>query len=98
MPRITAWRLALLAVLLFETIMWSAQDEPIHLERVFEAAAVDEGLAGEALADLATNWRSVDAAMLVEMVGGATDPIAHHVSHSAPPPDLSWTAERPTVR
>ena len=45
MPRITAWRLALLAVLLFETIMWSAQDEPIHLERVFEAASIDDGVA-----------------------------------------------------
>jgi hypothetical protein len=67
MPRITAWRVVLLAVLLFETITWSAQDEPIRRERVFEAAAVDEGLAREALADLATNWRNVDAAMLVEM-------------------------------
>ena len=68
MPRITPWRLVLLAVLLFETITWSAQDEPIRLERVFEAASVDEGLARVALADLATNWRNVDAAMLVEMV------------------------------
>ena len=64
MPRITAWRFVLLAALLFETIAWSAQDEPIRLERVFEAAAVDQGLAREALTDLATNWRGVDAAML----------------------------------
>ena len=68
MPRITAWRFVLLAVLLFETITWSAQDEPIRLERVFEAASVDDGLARAALTDLATNWRNVDAAMLVEMV------------------------------
>src|ERR1700722_11768090 len=68
MPRIARWRFVLLAVLLFETITWSAQDEPISLERLFEAASVDDGVARGALMDLATNWRSVDAAMLVEMV------------------------------
>src|ERR1700722_4939880 len=68
MPRITAWRFVLLAVILFETITWSAQDDPIRLERLFEAASVDDGMARAALTDLATNWRSLDAAMLVEMV------------------------------
>src|ERR1700733_5726711 len=68
MPRIAPWRFVLLAVLLFETITWSAQDEQIHLERLFEAASVDDGVALGALTDLATNWRSVDPAMLVEMV------------------------------
>src|SRR5580704_10071926 len=68
MPRVARWQFVLLAVLLFETITWSAQDEPIRLERLFEAASVDDGVAGAALTDLATNWRSVDPAMLVEMV------------------------------
>jgi hypothetical protein len=68
MPRVARWQFVLLAVLLFETITWSAQDDPIRLERLFEAASVDDGLARAALTDLATNWRSVDAAMLVEMV------------------------------
>ena len=45
MPRIAAWRFVLLAVILFRTITWSAQDEPIRLERVFEAASIDDGVA-----------------------------------------------------
>jgi hypothetical protein len=59
MPRIARWRFVLLAVLLFETITWSAQDELVRLERLFEAASVDEGV--------------------------ATDPVAHFLSHPAPP-------------
>jgi hypothetical protein len=68
MPRIAPWRFVLLAVLLFETIAWSAQDEPTRLERLFDAASVDDGVARAALMDLAANWRTVDPAMLVEMV------------------------------
>jgi hypothetical protein len=67
MPRIAQWRFVLFAAL-FIGITGSAQDEPIRLERLFEAASVDETLARAALIDIASNWHNVDPAMLIEMV------------------------------